>query len=66
MELELLKAEAGMCDGRVLYHRHFSKTPEEAAALEEKQSGKVALKAERRSQQVGGTRLTALRGVCCY
>jgi hypothetical protein len=52
LELELLKVEEGMCDGKVLFHRHVSKTPEEAAALEERQSSKEALKAQRRATQV--------------
>lgn len=34
MELELVKVEEGLCDGRVLYHAYMAKTPEEAAELE--------------------------------
>lgn len=54
-----------MCDGKVLFHRHVSKTPEEAAALEERQSSKEALKAQRRATQVRSGVQAYVYAVCC-
>ncbi len=42
LELELVKVEEGLCEGRVLYHAHVAKTVEEAAELQV-QHGKCRL-----------------------
>eukprot|EP00455_Lapot_gusevi_P041453 TRINITY_DN4804_c0_g1_i5.p1 TRINITY_DN4804_c0_g1~~TRINITY_DN4804_c0_g1_i5.p1 ORF type:complete len:425 (-),score=88.96 TRINITY_DN4804_c0_g1_i5:34-1308(-) len=51
MTLQLLKIEEQVCDGRVLYHSHHSKTPEEMTILEKKKAQRAADKAKRRQQQ---------------
>ena len=43
MELELVKVEEGMCEGRVLYHAYVKKTEEEVLELENKAVTKEAL-----------------------
>ena len=52
MELEVVKVEEGLCDGRVLFHSHVSKTPQERAALQQRKETEVQLKDARRKQQV--------------
>lgn len=59
LELEVIKAEEGLCSGRVLFHAHVEKDPEAAeqqqAAVEETaatQEERERLRAVRRHQQV--------------
>lgn len=51
MELELVKVEEGMCDGRVLYHAYVEKTPEEIKTLEQKKVEREKLRKKRRLEQ---------------
>ncbi|CAK0738206.1 hypothetical protein CVIRNUC_001009 [Coccomyxa viridis] len=51
MELEVVKAEEGMCEGRVLFHSHVHKSAEESVAQQEEVDERDRLKAERRRQQ---------------
>ena len=48
MELELVKVEEGMCEGRVLYHAYVNKTEEEVVALERKKVDAEALRKKRK------------------
>lgn len=59
LELEVIKAEEGLCSGRVLFHAHVQKDPEAAqqqqAAVDESaatQEQRERLRAARRNQQV--------------
>lgn len=52
MELEVVKVEEGLCDGRVLFHSHVNKSPAERAALQQRKETEVQLKDVRRKQQV--------------
>ena len=56
MELELMKVEEGMCEGRVLYHAYVQKTEEEVVALEKKKVDKEALRKKRREEQEANVR----------
>ena len=56
MELELMKVEEGMCEGRVLYHAYVKKTEEEVVALEKKKVDKEALRKKRREEQEANVR----------
>ena len=51
MELELVKVEEGMCDGRVLYHAYVKKTAEEVKTLEQKKVEREKLRKRRRVEQ---------------
>lgn len=51
LTLELVKVQAGMCDGAVLYHRLFTKTEEEAKEDERRVRERIDLKRKRREQQ---------------
>ena len=53
MELELVKVEEGMCEGRVLYHAYVNKTEEEVLALERKKVDADALRKKRKEEQGG-------------
>jgi len=59
MELELMKVEEGMCEGRVLYHAYVHKTEEEVVALEEQTVNKEALRRTRREEQESNVRRKA-------
>jgi len=60
----MVKIEEGLCEGRVMYHSHVAKTPEEAAALQQHHESKNAIRAQRRMQQV---RVQLRQGcVCVY
>lgn len=48
----MVKVEEGLCDGRVLFHSHVSKSPAERAALQQRKETEVQLKDVRRKQQV--------------
>ena len=37
MELEIVKVEEGLCDGRVLFHAHVQKSDAERATLQARQ-----------------------------
>jgi ribosome biogenesis protein SSF1/2 len=37
MELEIVKVEEGLCDGRVLFHAHVQKSDADRAALQARQ-----------------------------
>lgn len=52
MELEIMKAEEGVCAGRVLYHSRIQKTPQEAAAQAAAIQDKEQLRQKRKKQQV--------------
>jgi|TARA_B100001142_G_scaffold34004_1_gene30133 hypothetical protein len=56
MELELVKVEEGMCEGRVLYHAYVKKTEEEVLELENKAVTKEALRKRRREEQEANVR----------
>lgn len=51
LTLELIKAQAGLCDGAVLYHRFFERTEEEATELERRKTERETLKRKRREEQ---------------
>jgi len=51
MELELVKVEEGMCDGRVLYHAYVKKTADEIKTLEQKKAEREKLRKQRRIEQ---------------
>ncbi|CAD7699962.1 unnamed protein product [Ostreobium quekettii] len=51
LELEMVKIEEGVCEGRVLFHKHVHKTFEEVAELQRKHEEKKALTAMRKKQQ---------------
>lgn len=52
MELEIVKAEEGLCSGKVLYHQHINKTEEEVQAQTEDIKSREELREKRRKQQV--------------
>ena len=56
MELELVKVEEGMCEGRVLYHAYVNKTEEEVLALERKKVDAEALRKKRKEEQEANVR----------
>jgi ribosome biogenesis protein SSF1/2 len=56
MELELVKVEEGMCEGRVLFHAHVRKTEEEIVAQEKTVADKEALRKKRREEQEANVR----------
>ncbi len=64
MELEIVKVEEGMCDGRVLFHAHVEKSDAERAALQERKETAVQLKDARRKQQVRGSPMRACFRIC--
>lgn len=51
MELRLVKVEAGMCDGEVLYHRYQKRTEAEIKAQEKKLAQDALEKGRRRKEQ---------------
>jgi ribosome biogenesis protein SSF1/2 len=51
LELEIVKVEEGLCDGRVLFHRYVQRSPEEAAEQEAAVASARRLKAARRAEQ---------------
>ena len=52
------QVEEELCDGRVLYHSHVSKTEGEVAELQQRVDGRKRQRQERRDQQVGHRRRT--------
>ena len=61
MELEVIKVEEGLADGKVLYHKYVSKSGSESAAQQAAHDDKVQLRAQRRRQQVCGHALRRRR-----
>ncbi|KAF9162987.1 hypothetical protein BGX21_010433 [Mortierella sp. AD011] len=51
MELRLVKIQAGMCDGEVLFHDYIKRTPEELKAQKSEREKKMQQKAARRKEQ---------------
>ncbi|KAI8349604.1 Brix domain-containing protein [Mortierella sp. GBAus27b] len=51
MELRLVKIQAGLCNGEVLYHDFIKRTPEELKAQKADRDKKLREKAARRSEQ---------------
>ena len=52
MELEIVKAEEGLCNGQVLYHQHINKPAAEIAQKTRDIKDREELRQERRKQQV--------------
>ena len=53
LEMEMVKAEEGLCSGQVLFHAHVQKPPEAAAAQQMAVQDREQLRTKRRQQQVG-------------
>lgn len=53
MELEIVKAEEGMCNGQVLYHQHITKPAAEVAEKTKELQDREELRQKRRRQQAG-------------
>ena len=51
MELEVIKIEEGLCEGKVLYHRYEERTVEEVKEKDDEMAAARKLKAERRREQ---------------
>jgi ribosome biogenesis protein SSF1/2 len=51
LTLQLVKAEAGLCEGAVLYHRYKVKSKDEVADTERRIAERQALKRKRREDQ---------------
>ncbi|KAG0357106.1 Brix domain-containing protein [Gamsiella multidivaricata] len=51
MELKLIKIQAGLCDGEVLYHDFIKRSPEELKAQKAERQKKMQEKAARRKEQ---------------
>lgn len=54
--LSLVKAQAGLCDGAVLFHNFISKSREQAEADRERVEGRRALKRKRKEEQEANVR----------
>ncbi|PSC71677.1 Peter Pan [Micractinium conductrix] len=51
LELEVVKVEEGLCDGRVLYHKYDSRTKTETDAQQKEWDERESLRTQRRQQQ---------------
>jgi hypothetical protein len=51
LELEVVKVEEGLCDGRVLFHKYEQRSAEEAQAQQREWDSKEQLREQRRKQQ---------------
>ncbi|PRW21095.1 Peter Pan [Chlorella sorokiniana] len=51
LELEIVKVEEGLCDGRVLFHKYQQRSKEEADAQQADFDAKEALREKRRKEQ---------------
>ncbi len=51
LELELIKIEEGICDGKIMYHSYIKRTEEEEKKLEKKHALKQRQKQARRKEQ---------------
>eukprot|EP00890_Picochlorum_soloecismus_P000274 jgi/Picsp_1/1247/NSC_04728-R1_peter pan-like protein len=56
MELELIKIEEGLCDGKVLYHKFESRSQEQVAAKDSEMEQKRKLKEKRKREQAENVR----------
>ncbi|GAX79003.1 hypothetical protein CEUSTIGMA_g6443.t1 [Chlamydomonas eustigma] len=56
MELEVIKVEEGLCDGRVMYHKHIQRSSSEKTVQQQEHEERAHLKAERRRQQEANVR----------
>jgi len=56
MELELIKIEEGLCDGKVLYHKFESRSREQVAAKDSEMEQKRKLKEKRKREQAENVR----------
>ena len=54
LELEIVKVEEGLCDGRVLFHKYQQRSAAQAAEQQQDWDERAAVREERRKQQVGG------------
>ncbi len=53
LELEVVKVEEGLSEGRVLFHKYQQRSAQEQAAQQAEWDAKEALREQRRKQQVG-------------
>ena len=53
LELEVIKVEEGLCDGKVLFHSYVTKSAGEASEQQSAKEQERALKEKRRKKQVG-------------
>ena len=60
LEMEVVKAEEGLCSGQVLFHAHVQKPPEAAAAQHAAVQDREQLRTKRRQQQVGFVDVSAI------
>ena len=51
LTLELIKIEAGVCEGEIIFHKFITKTPEEIQSLRESRQNKQSLKKTRKLEQ---------------
>ncbi|KAL4451376.1 hypothetical protein ABPG77_009448 [Micractinium sp. CCAP 211/92] len=51
LELEVVKVEEGLCEGRVLFHKYQQRSAQEQAAQQAEWDAKEALREQRRKQQ---------------
>eukprot|EP00171_Calliarthron_tuberculosum_P008953 IDg8953t1 len=51
LTLELVKVEAGLCNGAILFHKHVKKSVEEAASNQKRVDDREALRKKRRMDQ---------------
>lgn len=67
LELEVIKVEEGLAEGKVLYHKYVSKSGAEAAKQQAEHDEREQLRAQRRRQQVDqwacGCHLTLVKNV---
>eukprot|EP00798_Chlamydomonas_sp_ICE-L_P030067 gene30067-35036_t len=56
MELEIVKVEEGMCDGKVLYHAHVKRSATEIKAQQAQKDERERLRGERRQDQEGNVK----------
>ena len=52
LELEVVKVEEGLCDGKVLFHSYVKKSAGEASQQQSAKESERAIKEKRRKQQV--------------
>ena len=56
LELEVVKVEEGLCDGKVLFHSYVKKSAGEASEQQSEKESERAIKEKRRKQQVHSLR----------
>ena len=52
LELEVVKVEEGLCDGKILFHSYVKKSAGEASQQQSDKESQRAIKEKRRKQQV--------------